>query len=72
MQRVATRVEHGFTDAAAARHLHAQFASADLDGRHVLREPSDDAAPTAALVLRRWVDGGLRHEALDDRALPSR
>ena len=72
VQRVATRAGHGFTDAAAARHMHAQFASAALDERHVLREPSDDAAAAAALVLRRWAGGALRHQGPDDRALPSR
>ena len=36
LDRVATRVGHGFTDAAATRKMHREFAGADIDPRHLL------------------------------------
>src|SRR6266550_1312158 len=44
VQRVAARTDHGFTDEAATRKMHAAFAEAVIDDRHVLHEPSGDAA----------------------------
>ncbi len=61
LERVATRSGHGFTDAAAARHMHRQFAEASVDERHVVRHPS--APPTlTAEILDRLAGGLLRHE----------
>ena len=71
-ERVAARVGHGFTDLAAARSMHRQFAGAELDDRHVLREPGDDAQVTAALLRERWRSGVLRCGGPGARALPSR
>jgi hypothetical protein len=51
LHRVATRVGHGFTDAPVAEHMYGEFARADTDDRHVLREPPDDPAVAASLVL---------------------
>ena len=50
LHRVATRVGHGFTDAPAAEHMYGEFARADIDDRHVLREPPDEAVTTASMV----------------------
>ncbi len=64
--RVATRVGHGFTDDAATRAMHAEFARADVAERHVLRDLPDGpdageaAAATAAAVLDRQAAGALR------------
>ena len=60
VERVATRSGHGFTDADAARRMHHEFATADVEERHVLRtesEPQDVAAD----VLDRLARGLLRH-----------
>ena len=51
VQRVATRVGHGFTDAAATRKMHHEFAVADVDPRHVLRYPPGDAEVVASLII---------------------
>jgi predicted ABC-type ATPase len=50
LHRVATRVGHGFTDAPAAEHMYGEFARADLDDRHVLREPPGDPEAIASMV----------------------
>jgi dephospho-CoA kinase len=60
LERVATRTGHGFTDADAAAHMHAEFSRAELDPRHLLvgdRSPADtlDAIEDARSSLRlRW------------------
>ncbi|MET3808142.1 adenylate kinase family enzyme [Nakamurella sp. UYEF19] len=36
LDRVASRVGHGFTDLDAASHMYADFAQADVDSRHVI------------------------------------
>jgi predicted ABC-type ATPase len=50
VERVAARVDHGFSDEAATRHMHAQFADSDVDDRHVIH---GDAAPHLVLELVR-------------------
>ncbi|GEN80572.1 hypothetical protein AFE02nite_23060 [Actinotalea fermentans] len=60
LERVATRVGHGFTDLDAARHMHAEFARARSVARHVVDVASDDDARTVAdRVLARVRDGSL-------------
>jgi adenylate kinase family enzyme len=52
--RVASRLDHGFTDEDATRHMHRQFASrwpASVDARHILVEPPDGVDETARLIL---------------------
>ncbi len=51
VERVATRPNHGFTDEPATRHMHNEFASASVDGRHVMVDPPDDPGAVADLVL---------------------
>jgi predicted ABC-type ATPase len=55
LARVASRVGHGFTDKAATRKMHGEFAGADIDARHVLveRPGSAGAADTAESVADR-------------------
>ena len=59
LARVTSRVGHGFTDLAAAEHMHAQFSAAEVDERHVLRTAALSAADTAELLLARWARGEL-------------
>lgn len=50
LDRVRTRVGHGFTDRTATRTMHAGFATASIDDRHVVADPPDGAAAVADLV----------------------
>ena len=59
LDRVRTRVGHGFTDSAATRRMHAGFAAADVDERHVLADPPDGVAAVADLVEAARVAGRL-------------
>jgi cytidylate kinase len=60
LARVAGRVGHGFADPAATRHMHAEFARADVDPRHVVDGGETDAEGVAAVVLARVRDGSVR------------
>lgn len=62
VQRVATRQNHGFTDEAATRKMHGEFARAGVDDRHVLRDPAGDATAVAALIESAREAGELLHE----------
>lgn len=56
LERVATRSGHAFSDAAAARHMHTQFAEASIDARHVITDPGhgpDGAEQIVELIRRR-------------------
>ncbi len=56
LERVRSRVGHGFTDQAAAGHMYREFADAAIDPRHIL---ADTGAPDAlAASIRRLVDEG--------------
>ena len=66
VERVANRVGHGFTDEAATRKMHAEFANAigELDPRHVLAAPAgpDDTPDAVAdAVVARLEAGALRY-----------
>ena len=58
LHRVATRTGHGFTNEEATRRMYRQFAAADVDERHVLRDPRGSPAALAAEIRER-LDGGL-------------
>jgi hypothetical protein len=49
LDRVRTRVGHGFTDLDAARHMYRQFAGVDIDARHVLRSTSSPESIAASI-----------------------
>ncbi len=68
-RQVATRAGHGFTDLAAAAHMHAEFASADVEARHVLVDLPESPADVARSVLQRYGDGDLRYRP--GAAMPS-
>ena len=63
VERVATRLGHGFSDEEATRHMHAEFARScgDLDGRHLV-ELAGGPDALATEVLERWASGELRYE----------
>jgi energy-coupling factor transporter ATP-binding protein EcfA2 len=60
---VRTRRDHGFTDDAATRHMHASFGRAlsDLDPRHLVADPPEGVDAVAALVREAFEAGRLRH-----------
>jgi energy-coupling factor transporter ATP-binding protein EcfA2 len=60
--RVTHRTGHGFSDEAATRKMYTEFSNADIDPRHVLREPPD-ALDQLASWARSAVDRGtLRYD----------
>jgi predicted ABC-type ATPase len=62
LQRVRDRVGHGFTDPAATRHMHADFARAEVEARH--RIPLASRAEVTATRIRDLVaDGSLGYPA---------
>ena len=63
VERVATRTGHGFRDEAATRTMHAGFAAAALDERHVVRDPPDGAGAVADLVAAARAGGPLTYAA---------
>jgi hypothetical protein len=62
LERVATRLDHAFTDEAATRHMHEEFASADIEPRHVLRDPPDRVADVARSILSALEAGSVRYK----------
>jgi hypothetical protein len=60
VNRVLSRIGHGFTDVPATRDMFGQFARASIDARHVLPDPPDDPQRTAALIRERFDAGTLR------------
>jgi cytidylate kinase len=50
VQRVLTRRNHPFSDETATRKMHAEFASARIAERHVVRDPPDEVAEVAAII----------------------
>jgi hypothetical protein len=60
VDRVGTRQEHGFTDEAATRTMHNNFARADVERRHLLLNPPDDPEAVADLIVAALSRGALR------------
>jgi hypothetical protein len=58
LQRIRSRVGHGFTDLDAAMRMYAEFASAEVDRRYVITGP-DDASSLAARLERLVQDGSI-------------
>ena len=59
--RVRSRLDHGFDDEAATRKMHAEFAAAAVEARHVVPDPPDDVTAVAALVADAWQRGDLSY-----------
>jgi len=62
VERVFTRVDHGFRDESAARKMHHEFARCEIDARHVIvnHSTAEDAADE---IIARWECGVLRVES---------
>jgi cytidylate kinase len=63
VERVMARAAHGFRDEAATRKMHREFAGADVETRHVLVDPPDDAEAVVAEILERRERGVLTFAA---------
>lgn len=63
VERVATRSGHGFTDEAATRKMHREFAAAvaTIDARHVVAEPDGAPEAVAERILAARAAGALSH-----------
>ncbi|MEM9566149.1 MAG: AAA family ATPase [Actinomycetota bacterium] len=61
VRRVRSRTGHGFTDVAATRTMHAQFADASIGDRHVIANDGDDPLETADRVDEARRTGSLCH-----------
>jgi cytidylate kinase len=57
VERVATRQDHAFSDEPATRKMHAEFADAEIDPRHVFADPPDDLDALADAVLAATTAG---------------
>ena len=51
LERVATRQGHGFTDEAATRKMHEEFAGADIGFQHLLVDPPDGPEAVADRII---------------------
>ncbi len=60
---VRTRVEHEFTDLAATRHMHEQFAQAHIDPRHLIADPPGGAEAIAECLRQRVANGSLAYDS---------
>ena len=60
VERVRNRVGHGFTDPAATRHMHAEFAGSGIDPRHLIESESPTAGELAAALFEQIQAGQFR------------
>ncbi|MHB1533130.1 MAG: hypothetical protein ACYC1D_00665 [Acidimicrobiales bacterium] len=58
MERVRSRVGHGFGDPGAARHMHRELATADISDRYVMASTAQ-AETVASSIFEFVVDGSL-------------
>jgi thymidylate kinase len=61
--RIETRQGHGFTDEAATRHMHQEFARADIGERHLVVEPPDHVEAVVERILTAVADGVLLYRS---------
>jgi gluconate kinase len=61
LARVTAREGHGFTDEAATRKMHGEFARAEIDQRHVLVDPSDEVQTVVDRILEAFAGGELAY-----------
>jgi cytidylate kinase len=62
LDRVSSRVNHGFTDRDAAWHMWRDFDRADIDRRHVIDAPATQPAAVARALLRKVESGAFRYQ----------
>jgi cytidylate kinase len=61
VERVHTRVDHGFTDMSVTRDMYRQFAAAAVDARHRITEPESDPTRLADRIHGRLGTGAFRY-----------
>jgi cytidylate kinase len=61
LDRVRSRVGHGFADLSVTRDMHQQFHDAAIDARHVITEPDKHPAQLAELITQGLRDGRFRY-----------
>jgi 2-phosphoglycerate kinase len=61
LARVTARQGHGFTDEAATRKMHGEFARAEIDQRHVFVDRSDEVEAVVDRILEAFAGGELAY-----------
>jgi hypothetical protein len=61
LERVRSRVDHGFRDLSVTRDMHQQFARARVDIRHLVSEPEEPPSDLAELIARQLGSGRFRY-----------
>ena len=61
LERVRSRVDHGFRDLSVTRDMHEQFARARADTRHLVTEPEETPAGLAELIALQLGSGRFRY-----------
>jgi cytidylate kinase len=61
LERVRSRVDHGFSDSSATRDMHQQFAQARIDTRHLVTEHREPPTELAELVASQLGSGRFRY-----------
>jgi predicted ABC-type ATPase len=61
LERVRTRVDHGFSDLSVTRALHRQFVDARVDTRHLITEPKEYPTDLAELIALELGSGRYRY-----------
>jgi len=61
VDRVATRLGHGFTDEPATRQMHEAFASAQLPDRHLVRDVATDSRALVETIVGLVESGRCAH-----------
>lgn len=62
IERVASRRDHAFSDEAATRHMYQEFASAEIEGRHVVDTPAaGHVEEVVSVILSALGAGSLRY-----------
>ena len=63
LERVQSRIDHGFRNLPATDDLHEQFVRAEAGNRHLITESKDHPADIAELISRSLKDGRFRYLA---------
>ena len=61
VERVGTRLNHGFSDEAATRHMHHEFARSQYKDRHVIRATNDSPGVVADHIRAARNEGALTY-----------
>jgi hypothetical protein len=61
LERVRSRIDHGFSDLSVTREVHQQFAAAGVDTRHLVTEAEEHPANLAAEISRQLGSGRFRY-----------